>query len=461
MISLPLDIQVLILPFLTSTSLISLSQTNHHFRHLIDPQRKQFLDRLLELECLPEYGGEITINEHAKIIVPSEPVSYACTHCLKIIPHTRFDNHALLRLRFRKPPPESRVRQRLCDWTSGDAKARGLKRQADLRNDTLENWINQNFASDITVSRLQELYKIGTHRNRRLCNECKFTTGFWARNAGVRSQSWRGKSRSSNIGTANVPVVKGRQRRCHDSTERYFPGLFPVAADAEYPWRWKIYREENCDWWTLWSIRCPGCGTWQERAAFRKGSGYGVKATPADPDEFRQAGWDGPHFEDWRCNSCFVTSVGKEELGRQLFAFWKKLADFEITMFNQLLPVGWYAVDGIERATEGKHSWEQIVKQDSVSSQLLRRIPDGKEIAKMDVEQRRHYYGVLKRWLDGLDGPTAVLSEVMDRHWFRPWSKEYLILEKRIEDLGACTKILEADTDRLVRFALDGSASRV
>ncbi len=335
MIPLPIDIQVLILPLLDSTSLISLSQTNRQFRHLIAPQRKHFLNRLLELECLPEYGGEVTINEHAKIIIPSEEILYACTNCLKLIPHTRFDNHALLRLRFRKPPPESKAGQQLCGWASGDAKAQGLKRQADLRNDTLENWIRHNSSSDIPESKLLELYKIGTTRNRRMCNECKFITGFWSRNAGVRSQSWRGKHRNANVGTTSVPVVKGRQRRCHDSTERYFWNLFPVAADTEYPWRWKIYREENCDWWTLWSIRCPGCNIWQERAGFRRGHGYGVKATPADPDVWREADWDGPHFEEWRCNRCVAKSVGKEELGRQLLTFWKRLVDFEILMFNR------------------------------------------------------------------------------------------------------------------------------
>jgi hypothetical protein len=203
----------------------------------------------------------VTINEHAKIIIPStrETVLYACTHCLKLIPHTSFDNHALLRLRFRKPPSESRAGQQLCDWTGGYAKAQGLKSQADLQNDTLSNWIWQNSLSSIPESKLLELYKICTTRNRRTCNECKFVTGFWSRNAGIRSQSLTRNHRSSNVGTANVPVITGRQRRCHDSIERYFWGLFPISADAEYPWRRKIYRGENGDWWTLWYIRCPGC----------------------------------------------------------------------------------------------------------------------------------------------------------------------------------------------------------
>ena len=461
MISLPIDIQVIILPLLNSTSLIALSQTDRHFRQLIDPQRKHFVNRLLELECRPEYGGEVTINEHAKIIVPSGTVSYACTHCLKIIPHACFDNHALLRLRFRKPPAESRASQQLCGWMSGDAKAQGLKRQADLRNDTLENWIWQNSSSGFTGSKLLELYKIGSTRSRRLCIECKFITGFWSRNAGIRSETWRGKHRNSNVGTAEVPVVKGRQRRCHDSTERYFWGLFPIAADTMYPWRWKIYREENCDWWTLWAIRCPGCGIWHERADFRKGNGYGVKATPADPDSWRQPGWDGPHFEEWRCNRCFVKSHGKEELGRQLLTLWQRLVDYEIQMFNLLLPVGWHALGQFQGAIKKKYSWAQIVQTDSGSSQLLSEIPTVEEVAEMDREQRRHYYKILKRWLDNLEDPAAVLGDVMERPWFRRWSNEYEFLEKRIEDLNRYTDILEADPGILVDYAMGGYAPLV
>ncbi|PVH79156.1 hypothetical protein DL98DRAFT_572635 [Cadophora sp. DSE1049] len=457
MLSLPIDIQVLVLPLLSSTSLIAISQTNRYFRDLVQPDKRQFVNRLLELECLPEYGGEVTINENAKIIVPSESVSYACTRCLKIIPHTRFDNHAILRLRFRKPPPKSRAARKLCGWVSGDAKARGLKRQDDLKNDTLENWMRQ-IDPSCNLAEWTSLYHIGSCRNRRLCNECKFATGFWSRNVGVRG-GWRGKQRNSNVGTAQVPVVKGRQRRCHDSTERYFWGLFPIAADSHYPWRWKIYREENCDWWTLWWIRCPGCAVWQERAAFRKGSGYGVKATPADPDMFRQSGWDGPHFENWRCHQCFAVAFGEKELERELLAFWNEKVGYELSQFRSLLPSSFYVVDGIEQQTGKKYSWEQIVKMDSVSSQLLRKVPSGRELARADDEQRRHYYKILKRWFDTLDTPEQVLGGLMDRSWFRQWIVGYDILEKRIEELETCTKILEADPNTLVSFAFSGKGT--
>ena len=128
-------------------------------------------------------------------------------------------------------------------------------------------------------------------------------------------------------------------------------------------------------------------------------------------------------------------------------------------MYNQSLPMGWYVVDGIEKATGGKHSWSQIVKRDSVSSQLLRNVPSGDQVAKMDNEQRRHYYGIFKRWFDTLEDPEALLGDLMDRHWFRPWSKECEILEKRVADLKKYTNALEGDPAILVRFALNAYAS--
>jgi hypothetical protein len=204
-----------------------------------------------------------------------------------------------------------------------------------------------------------------------------------------------------------------------------------------------------------------GCAKWQERADCRKGGGFGIKATPAYLDDWLRDGWDGPHFEVWQCNRCFERSFGKEELGRHLLAFWKRLVKFETSTFNNLLVIGWYAVDAIEGATGKKHSWAQIVKMDDVFSQLLRRIPTGSEVANMDVVQRRHYYGILKRWLDKLDDPATVLDDVMDRHWFRRWPSEYEIVERRIEKLETCTKTLEANPGKLVEFALNGYASLV
>jgi hypothetical protein len=209
---------------------------------------------------------------------------------------------------------------------SGDAKAQGLKRQADMRVDTLENWMSQHpdwqESAMLTLEehnklriQLEGLYKVGMCRNKRKCITCKFASGFYSRHT------------STNSGTALVPVIKGRQHAFHDPSERFFPGLFPY--DKQYPPKRKVYREQEMtvEYWTLYSIRCLGCGNWQEMANFRKGSGGGYKSKPEDPPYWRMPGWTGPKFEEWRCNTCIITSSGKDELSRLLLAYWKSFAD--------------------------------------------------------------------------------------------------------------------------------------
>ncbi|KAI9049396.1 hypothetical protein LZ554_006430 [Drepanopeziza brunnea f. sp. 'monogermtubi'] len=456
MATLPLEIYLLILPLLSATSLVAFAQTNRYFRNLINPDRELLVNRLLELECLPQYGGgEVTINAKAKIIVPSGLVAYACTRCLRIVPHTHFDNHALLRLRFRKPPPGSRVAGKSGGWVSGNAKTRGLHRQAELRSDTLENWMRRIDPATHSTAEWKALYHIGTDRRRRWCNECKFVTGVWARASSYRS-GWESSLRTSNIGPVDVPVIKGRHRRCHDSTERFFWDLFPLADDAECPWRFQVHRRENCDWWTLWWIRCPGCTVWQEVAAFRRGQGSAVKATPSDPEFSLEGGQ--AQFEHWRCNHCFVAEHGEEELWWELMEFWEEKVDYEVTMFRSNLEDTFGVLDWIEDATEGRYSWASILAMDSISSpQPLTEVPTGRELQEVtDDSARRQYYMILKRWYHTLDHPEEVLGRLLNENFFRSWIDGYEVLEKRVKKLLRRTQMLQQDRSILIRYALDG-----
>lgn len=204
MLSLPVDIKVLILPLLDFTSLISLAQTNRHFRQLIDPQHCHFVGRLLQIECLPEHGGEVTIDPWT---VFPDTIRYACTRCLKLLPHIRFDNRLLFGIKSKKPPQGCEAANQLCEWTGGDAKAQGLKRQAKIQNDKLEYARLLENSYPATQEAINAL-NIGKARNKRICIECKFLAGFWARTTRM------------NVRTSLVPVIKSRQKASHDFTER-------------------------------------------------------------------------------------------------------------------------------------------------------------------------------------------------------------------------------------------------
>src|ERR1051326_5609099 len=105
---LPREIHEQIVTFLDPIGLISLSQTCGYFRTVIKPDRHHFVQRLLALELVPEYGGPIPN------IMPAPPFSatviepplgdiqawkfmrYACVGCLKLLPPARFANQCLL-----------------------------------------------------------------------------------------------------------------------------------------------------------------------------------------------------------------------------------------------------------------------------------------------------------------------------------------------------------------------------
>ncbi|KAK3952972.1 hypothetical protein QBC32DRAFT_184242, partial [Pseudoneurospora amorphoporcata] len=119
----PLDILLVILGYVDPISLINLAQTCQVLRATIRPTRANLLQRLLALELIPEYGGIVPLIRSRTIQV-SPPMSskdwqsnkYACGGCLKLLPHTRFDNHNILRLDLRKPPSGSKEANRLADW---------------------------------------------------------------------------------------------------------------------------------------------------------------------------------------------------------------------------------------------------------------------------------------------------------------------------------------------------------
>ncbi|TVY42700.1 hypothetical protein LSUB1_G002903 [Lachnellula subtilissima] len=443
------DIQILIIPYLDFTSLISLAQTTQLFRDLINPQRRHFVGRLLEIECLPQNGGEVTLDL-LKVFPPT--VRYACTRCLKILPHTKFDNHALLRLRFRKPPPKSRAGKQLCSWTSGYAKAQGLKRQGDLANDTFEKWMAREHPLVFAPTpELKEEYNIGICRHRRTCNECKFQSGFWAQNFDL-TRGWRRRNgnRNQNVGTA-VPVIKSRQvYTYHDASERFFPGLFPYTGD--FPARRRIYRDYLIDRlpWCLYTMRCPGCERWQEFAAFRQPRM--PKSRPRDAPVWDVQDWD-VKVEEWRCNGCVAAADGEQELGRQLVELWKTLAGWEVKWIDYCLVDGWRHIGYLEHEDKD-FSWTLVYRRARVESQLLREVPNVQEIAKMSGEVRREIYGIWKQYLQKHgEWPEG---DLITTPWFKYWSYGYEAMEKRAEFLRACTDRVEADPGILVEYALRG-----
>jgi hypothetical protein len=124
--SLSVELQRFIIRLLDPIGLFSLSQASRYFRRTINPTRAEQIERFLALECLPEYGGDrpaiLPLDRDQIVAGPDwntdswQQSRWACAFCLRLLSHTHFDNHFLLRRRYRKPSPRSPAATALTAW---------------------------------------------------------------------------------------------------------------------------------------------------------------------------------------------------------------------------------------------------------------------------------------------------------------------------------------------------------
>lgn len=279
-----------------------------------------------------------------------------------------------------------------------------------------------------------------------MCNECKFQTGFWERNVGVET-SWPGYTRNQSVGTAKVPVVKSRQRAFHNVVERYLPGLFPYDGDELPPIR-KVYRNHHMsvENYTHYSVRCPGCQTWQELAAFRTARHY--KCKPHDPLWWRST--DHPDFEAYRCNRCVAKTSGVRELEKQLLEFWTALVKMEIERLEYPLLDGWRYLGNGNASL--KVAWEQMRRDESLGLDHEELPASLKEVGSLDLATRRRCFEMWKRYWE--ENGFGVLGDLASNKWFRQWHEGYEAVEKRLLFLEACNDKVKMHPGILVEYAL-------
>ncbi|KAI9743885.1 MAG: hypothetical protein M1818_002619 [Claussenomyces sp. TS43310] len=479
--SLPAEIQCQILPFLDPIALISLSQTNRYLRRLISPERSHFVKRLLQLELDFKYGGIIPrFHAHDNLLLPPcddlktwATIRYACSGCLKLLSHKHFDNHSLLRLGLRKPPLGSVAATQLSGWEIGDAKARGLRRQARLRAETetrrrwqeLRQLPSHYFDNGLPLEELADVELSGLKRERRMCNECCYQQGVWARPT------------TSNAGSARTPVIKSRPMRYRDATERYFPGLFSYSAEdlKGFPERLKQYRTNaiEFEFWTTYRVRCPTCAIWQEMAAFRKGEGFGFKVKPRDLERSDSADQSGPDFDNWKCNRCVANEIGTEELARMLLSFWKHIVDPELHGFNWRIAYGWHFLKCYTKENKQGVTWKRILqwhkgpyRMAPSEWELFEKEADFETVSTMDPEARFQRFAVWSDYVEGCLKPSGVWKDPTRKsglqhglvskvnRWFRSWTDNCVAMEHRTQFFQRCTREFEADPGRLVDYVL-------
>jgi hypothetical protein len=317
--SMPVEVLCAIVVLLDPISLIAASQTSRALRTFIEPTRHDFIQRLLALELLPESGGIVPLLR-ARDSAITPPMGspewrrnkYACSLCLKLRSHTWFDNHSILRLRLRKPPPGSPEATKLTTWEPFDVRdpatrwKRAQRRAAeekerlvseratyhryctgaDFPTSTLVKYnpfrINWNFDFGPADKHAEDVEKAlcGTERDKRACNHCRHQRGDWS-HPGLA------------LGRPDAPIVKSRQVPFPHLFERHFPGfldflykLNPDPALSPPKTHARHFKNYNLnhrhDMWTQYTAYCGSCLQWQEVAGFGYYTYY-MKEVPMVP----------------------------------------------------------------------------------------------------------------------------------------------------------------------------------
>ncbi|CAH0028472.1 unnamed protein product [Clonostachys rhizophaga] len=426
--SLPLELQVEIITNLDPIGLISLSQTSKYFRNFIDPKKREFVERLLQLELTEEFGGPAFeyraryFNE-LKLVWANEPwqaIRWACCGCMRLLSHAHFDNRSLHRLELRKPSSGSsvktlttwRVTLRGKHWSSREQRSISDEERSrrkryqiaesysphdpfDLSNihfnlEALRKELGFDGFDDLDEAQFRELSpedrlqifdrniasveseRCGLKRHLRRCNECKYQG-----NQIRRETAGRG-------GIPIVPIQTSRKMRRTPMLYRFFPNYWAGLRNGRPPTD-ELRLEEAVrvfyNDWTLHMARCPGCERWQEVRAFR--IGVGIQRWRPAPG-FIAGGAHGEtvniteaFLDGIRCNACFAQAHGREELAAALSSwFFRLLAKHQSELERDAL-WGWGKIAELLPSfpSETQPAVESILWFASVESQGYKMFP--------------------------------------------------------------------------------------
>jgi hypothetical protein len=457
----PTEVLQYIVCQLDPISLIALSQTSRAWRVLINPIRHDYVQRLLALELLPKHGGIIPqFDEFYQILTPPwdsdewKAVKYACCGCMKLRTHMMFDNHAILRRPYRKPPRGGAEAGKtdITDWEPFEPSARWkrIQERAAQADKDRQKWaqmaawshdyalLNPPAHPFERVSRdpgeaghEAVLYLVGIARQKRRCIECQ------------RQRGNRSMPNPLPGSTGGAPTVISRQLKFHNTWERYFPGLFEQLPPEKAPRKWRTLRGwTDGDRLNLYVVRCPSCGIWQEHSAFREWTLYrhGLR-------------YPAPTTGPLLCNSCHLQKHGDPaRLARELSAGALKMLQDQRQNTLSNLAFGWKFIhDDLHstRLAEYKGVQEEILGglrwADSTGHNL--------DIDESDLPHLRRRF---ERYRDFVynDVDSKTRQRFM-QSWFLLWVEDYDLLEGLYNWLSQQIARLESDPNLVLNYVLE------
>ncbi|KAF4470354.1 Signal recognition particle SRP54 subunit GTPase [Fusarium albosuccineum] len=511
---LPTELQCSIIRLLEPISLISISQTNTYFRHLVSPKKKHFAERLIALEQVEEHGGPSPFfRPRDNYLNPDwsdkewSDIRWACAECLRLLSHKHFDNHSILKLPYRKPIPGSPAAGFLTTWEPmGYTPRKCSKDPRRLREASDALWDEQiqrkryliavtpgrgriarlgnpqgatyqfdrvqtlpgfsglshdQFESMLSAEKLKvfddnalafERERGGRKRWLRKCIECRYLRGEFK----PKLNRYRG--------TEKMPIVPSRQILFGSHVDRFFPG-FSEYMDHKRPLfnapLFRIYRDNARDLlWTMWMARCPGCARWQEIREFRFPASYQhwkpvVHPHAEEPSET----WDDKLItqsllDESRCNKCFAEAKGRDELGQVLSSWAMNLIDSQLMMLSWQLQSGWGYLKSslLDNLPKAyKPELKNLVKTTPCLQKDIYYVVNYDDVALL-----RHRRGEWKDMWERMkqSGDTKWASRDMDE-WFEQWGREFDDSEAHWRWMKAARREVEEKPEALVEWALN------
>ncbi|CAG9946411.1 unnamed protein product [Clonostachys rosea f. rosea IK726] len=521
--AMPGEIMNQMIPELDPASLINLSQASHGFRAIIKPRREEFVERLLALECTEEYGGAEPFI-HRRVWKPPNnlPIHYnlerypsiddtkwetqrfACSGCLKLLPHYHFDNRSIQHEAYRKPMfgtpsaeapttwrPSLRGKDRkqfgglkraqrkelrlveselpeghpiLLQYTAAfKALKLDFKRELNSRRVSgVDEYVINGHGRPVTTANprtmtkmLTEISRRGQKRHNRRCNECLFQKGLCGA--------------PSSLGDVRTPIMKrSRLVRCGSALRRYFPGYSeiygrpcPPIPTLRMPSFVRFVRFQEM--WNMCMIRCPGCEVWQEMRAFRlSGSLLGCPLeTSADAWE-GMIDWDATIMEQESlgesvCNRCFVNKNGTDRLKQVLLRWLSHEQSQELARIEAMVKVGWISItDALTSSKFNSDPWDNLRRAHSIS---LKNIAP---ILRKDYQLDFGSMTLLRSWYQVLflKDPRHEAETFADyfcptRNWEYQWLMNFPLLQSHWLHLTDMIQLVKAEPDRLINWALD------
>jgi hypothetical protein len=455
-------------------SLIALSQTSKSWRAFINPTRHDYIQRLLALELMPEYGGMVPLfNEFLQKLSPPWDSSewdsnkYACCCCMKLRTHMMFDNHAILRRPYRKPPPGSveASKASLTDWEPLEPSVRWRRiqeRAAQAREEqrrwarvaywkkdnALTNPPGQQFARESGPNQDTEhevqMYLTGTARQKRRCIECQHRLNIWSGPHTRRDSS------------DNAPAVISRQALFLSQWDRHFPGLVEPPPPEKRPRYWRTLSESAAGLLlSLYLIRCPFCETWQRDSAFREWRLHEWGFRP------RRRTSNDPHI----CNRCHLETRRDPDLLAQ------ELSAGALTMFREhrdyvlsQLQFGWrFIYDDFNNA---KNAATSLAEHKALADEILGglkwlgRRRTSVALAPSNLPDLRRRFELYKDFIYSDKVDPDKRAEIL-QSWFKLWVEDYEKAEQMYYWLSKQIAWLEGDANAVLNYVLERDPYRI